>query len=479
MTSLSLSLGPPALVRLHDVLTCLSKFSDTVAIEAEHSAVCFGRSCRIDERTLTAWNELKLRLSALNSTKTAFASFVCEKDVFFESYSFQVRNDGRASFQNQNQGQERFYCQILIRALLSIFRGRVDRNKDTAVERCEMELHEEPHQAECRLTVKMICGLGVIKSYKLTYEPAAIQHAVFDRSKTTNQWTADPRFLKQIIDHFSLSAEQLDICAESGKATFTSFTTKITEGKEVLKYPVHTSVACDKKDFEEFIVEENMHIAINLKDFKAVVAHAETANATVTARYTSPCKPMQLAYEFEGIDAAFTVMTRGEADVGETSSSGRAVIPQFSQRQAPTPALISISRNETPQVARNMEMPPPPVRSRSRSIRPLNGSSTQENLTPRPTMEKPSASASMEFDSLFVPADDDRQWDEMNDEDEEEPQDILGWDASGKETFEPVLRDIEPDFSIPHAPRKGGDSDDIGLPPTQRMSQVRGFGLFD
>ena len=72
---------------------------------------------------------------------------------------------------------------------------------------------------------------GVIKSYKLTYEPAAIQHAVFDRSKTTNQWTADPRFLKQIIDHFSLSAEQLDICAESGKATFTSFTTKITEGK--------------------------------------------------------------------------------------------------------------------------------------------------------------------------------------------------------------------------------------------------------
>ncbi|KAJ5242867.1 Rad9/DDC1 [Penicillium citrinum] len=449
MTSLALSLGPPALVRLHDVLTCLSKFSDTVAIEAEHSA---------------------LRLSVLNSTKTAFASFVCEKDIFFESYSFQVRTDGRASYQNQNQGQERFYCQILIKALLSIFRGRVDRHKDTAVERCEMELHEEPHQAECRLTVKMICGLGVIKSYKLTYEPAAIQHAVFDRSKTTNQWTADPRFLRQIIDHFSLSAEQLDICAEAGKAAFTSFTTKITEGKEVLKYPVHTSVACDKKDFEEFIVEENMHIAINLKDFKAVVAHAETVNATVTARYTSPCKPMQLAYDFEGIHAEFTVMTRGEADVGETSSSGRAVIPQFSQRQAPTPAPISISRNETPQMARSMEMPPPPVRSRS--IRPLNGSSTQENLTPRPTMDKPSASASMDFDSLFVPADDDRQWDEMNDEDGEEPQDILGWDASGKETYEPVLRDIEPDFSRPNAPRKGGDNDEIGLPPTQRMSQV-------
>jgi cell cycle checkpoint control protein RAD9A len=39
MTTLSLSLAPPALLRLHDVLICLSKFSDTVAIEAEHDLV--------------------------------------------------------------------------------------------------------------------------------------------------------------------------------------------------------------------------------------------------------------------------------------------------------------------------------------------------------------------------------------------------------------------------------------------------------
>lgn len=230
-------------------------------------------------------------------------------------------------------------------------------------------------------------------------------------------------------------------------------------------------MACDKKDFEEFLVEENMHIAINLKDFKAVVAHAETANATVTARYTFPCKPLQLAYEFEGVRVEFTVMTHGEAN-GEEVSSTRAVIPQLTQRQTPAPAPtpISVSRAKTPQVAPTTEMPPPPVRARS--IRPLNGSSTQENLTPRPTMDRPSASASMDFDSLFVPADDDRQWDEMHDEEEEEPQDILGWDASGQETFEPVLRDIEPDFSKPAASRKGEHNDEMGLPPTQRMSQV-------
>ncbi|KAJ5896361.1 uncharacterized protein N7473_005760 [Penicillium subrubescens] len=451
MTTISLSLAPPALVRLHDVLICLSKFSDTVAIEAEHDL---------------------LRLSALNSTKTAFASFACEREVFFEAYSFTVRRSAASN------GGDRFYCQILIKALLSIFRGRVDRNKDTAVERCDMELHEDPQQTECRLTVKMICGLGVIKSYKLTYEPASIQHAVFDRSRATNQWTADPRFLKQVIEHFSQSAEQLDMYSDSGKAVFTSFTTKIMEGKEVLKYPVHTSVATDKRDFEEFLVEDNMHIAINLKDFKAAVAHAETANATITARYTQPCKPLQLAYDYEGVNAEFTIMTRGEIDGEAAPTSSRAAIRELSQRQTPA-APISVRRNETPREAtQNLQMPPPPPRARS--IRPLNGTSTQEHLSRSTASERPSASAlSMEYDSLFVPADDDRQWDEMNEE-EEEPQDILGWDASGRpDAFEGTLRDEEPDFSRTGSKTIQEAKDEMGIPPTQRISQVRGFGLFD
>lgn len=172
-----------------------------------------------------------------------------------------------------------------------------------------------------------------------------------------------------------------------------------------------------------------MHVAINLKDFKAVVGHAETANATVTARYTRPCKPLQLEYQFEGVNAEFTVMTRGQAD-DDVPMSSRATIP----RQTPAPIPVSASRPRTtqPSVAPSTQMPPPPPRSRS--IRPLNGSSTQENLSQKTSADRPLASGlSMDFDSLFVPADDDRQWDEMNEE--EEPQDILGWDASGTQVW--------------------------------------------
>ncbi|CAG8070885.1 unnamed protein product [Penicillium salamii] len=431
MTSLALSLDPPALIRLHDVLICLSKFSDTVAIEAEPTL---------------------LRLSALNSTKTGFASFAFEKNAFFEAYSFQTSSAGHSG----SIAQDRFFCQIYAKALLSIFRGRIDRNKDTAVERCDMELHEDPQQAECRLTVKMICGLGVIKSYKLTYEPAAIQHAVFDRSKATSMWAADPRFLKNLIEHFSSSAEQLDMYSDSGKAVFT----------KILKHPVHTSVATDKLDFQEYLVEDNMHVAINLKDFKAIVGHAETVNATVTARFTRPCKPLQLEYLVEGVQAEFTIMTRGQAD--DDVPSSRATIP----RETPAPISISARPSETQASAPNTMPPPPP---RSRSIRPLNGSSTQENLSQKTSADRPLASGlSMEFDSLFVPADDDRQWDEMN---EEEPQDILGWDASGtQDAFGASIRDAEPSVG---ANERTEEDDEMGLPPTQRLSQVRQYGLFD
>lgn len=259
-------------------------------------------------------------------------------------------------------------------------------------------------------------------------------------------WAADPRFLKNLIEHFSSSAEQLDMYSDSGKAVFTSFTTKVTEGKgtefpsprqklsyanagiEILKHPVHTSVATDKLDFQEYLVEDNMHVAINLKDFKAIVGHAETVNATVTARFTRPCKPLQLEYLVEGVQAEFTIMTRGQAD--DDVPSSRATIP----RETPAPITISARPSETQASAPNTMPPPPP---RSRSIRPLNGSSAQENLTQKTSADRPLASGlSMEFDSLFVPADDDRQWDEMN---EEEPQDILGWDASGTQVRCPVL----------------------------------------
>ncbi|GIJ88725.1 hypothetical protein Asppvi_007652 [Aspergillus pseudoviridinutans] len=445
MTSLFFSLNPEALGRVHDALLCLAKFSETVSIEAESAL---------------------LRLSVINSSKTAYAAFVLDGASFFTTYSFSHNG------QSENIRSDRFSCQIYLKALLSIFKGRTaGRDKDTAVERCEFELNEDLEETECRLVIRMICGLGVIRTYKLTYEPTTAQHAIFDRSSATNKWSIEPRFLKEITDHFSPSAEQLDIYSDGGKAIFTSFTTKITDGQEILKQPVHTSVAIDKRDFEDFSAEDELHIAITLKDFKAIIIHAETTGVQITARYTRPCRPLQLAYDFEGVRTEFTLMTTGEDDSGDFPSS-RAAVPELSARQ--TPAPVHVSQNHA---ASNTERMPPP---RSRSLRPLTGTTNRVKETNVQSQQPPPPS--IRFDSLFVPADDDGQWDVPNEEDETMAEDTLGWDATAdQETFNaslgPRLRDTE--RVLPHDSNQQEPQEEMGIPPTQRISQVRGLGLFD
>ncbi|PWY73646.1 DNA repair protein rad9 [Aspergillus heteromorphus CBS 117.55] len=460
MTTLSFSLAPKAIYQLHDALMCLSKFDDSVAIEAEFDL---------------------LRLSVLNSTKTAYSAFAFEADSFFESYSFGVAMGGSSS---RTTNPNKFSCQVLIKALVSAFKGRTSgRDKDTSVERCEVELQESPEDVECRLIIRMICGLGVIKLYKLAYESIYVQHATFDRSKSTNTWCIDPKYLKEITDHFGPSAEQLDVFSDHGKVVFTSFTTKISDGKEILRQPVHTSVAIDKTDFDYYLAEDRLHVVIYLKDFKAAIAHADTVDSMITARFTRPCRPLQFAYEFEGVRAEYTLMTRGEAPMDGTPSSSRAVAPQLSARQTPAPVQAS-QRNTAPDTR---QMPPPP---RSRSVRPLTGStrasqsnaesgshaeSHAESHTEAHTESQRPPQPSMEFDSLFVPADDDRQWDVPNEEDEAPAEDELGWDATGEQTsMGPGLRDTEPGLA-----ETSHEEEEMRIPPTQRMSQLHGLGLFD
>ena len=66
--------------------------------------------------------ESKLRLSALNSTKTGYSAFVFEADKFFENYSFIINKDGPAS---RNVRSDRFCCQIYLKvtptAVMSVY----------------------------------------------------------------------------------------------------------------------------------------------------------------------------------------------------------------------------------------------------------------------------------------------------------------------------------------------------------------------
>lgn len=188
----------------------------------------------------------------------------------------------------------------------------------------------------------------------------------------------------------------------------------------MLKQPLQTAIAIDTLDFEEFHVEDSVHICISVKDFRAIVLHAETLKATITALYSYPTRPMQLAYHEHGMQCEFTLMTIGDYR-GNSATPTPAIVRNPSA--APTsqqPLHQSIANNRRQEPAETM---PPPVRPASRSF-------TKEPLSQRPSRPSPPPpKASLDPESLFVSEEEneERRWGERNFEEDE---DTLGWDPS-------------------------------------------------
>ncbi|KAK0116071.1 hypothetical protein ONS95_013104 [Cadophora gregata] len=448
MAILSFTLNPESLDKLHSALACLSKFSEAVSIEASHD---------------------KLVLTALNSSKSAYASFTLGSKFFLKYLYKPVRTAGSLP-------KDKFTCRIYNKALLSVFKGRtVDptREKDTAVEKCNVSVEDGEGQTKSRFVIKMICRHGVLKTYRLTFEAVAPMHALFVKESANNSWSISSRTLREFVEHFGPGTEQLDIYSEDGRVSFTSYTEKIMSGSEILKQPLHTTIAVDTLEFGEFSVEEKLHIVISVKDFKAIVAHSGISNTMVKALYSHPASPMQLSYSEDGILSEFILMTIGDsrgASATPAPNASRATSKRPASRQ-PLEATSSSKRAAT-------SMPPPPT-----SAAPSRAREASRVSRPSPPPPQPS----VQSQSLFLPADDDdRQWDPSNYDDDDEP---LLWDqGDGKvkildscklpyaKFFQNSLTmNSGPEASNNQGPGENGASypePTQRLAPTQRLSEV-------
>lgn len=283
---------------------------------------------------------------------------------------------------------------------------------------------------------------------------------MFDKTTASQSWKISSRLLREYIEYFSPKTEQLDFMAKDGKAIFTSFTEKVMDGKEILKQPLETAISLNTSDFEDFHAEEGVHITISVKDFRAIVTHAETLKGSMTANFSRPSRPLQFFYQAVGMTCQFILMTRGDSSTpsatpnasrmastrpGSRQSSGQASIAPITMSRQPTltpaPSLNEVLsttrkspvtsrqttvRDAAPSLqATGMGPPPKPVTiSTLRDRRLLNARS-------RAPSQATTASAD-DSESLFMPRydEEERQWDPPNFEEEEEQEERLGWDAN-------------------------------------------------
>ena len=162
-----------------------------------------------------------------------------------------------------------------------------------------------------------------------------------------------------------------------------------------------------------------VHIGMSVKDLKAIVTHAETLKASLTALYSHPTLPMRLAYHEHGMQCEFTLMTIGDYR-SESVTSTPAIV-----RKASSVPKIQQSSNQSSTPDRSKapaHAMPPPAQPTSRSF-------TRELPSQRPPRPSPPPpKASLDPESLFLSEEEDeRKWGEKSFEQEE---DTLGWDQS-------------------------------------------------
>jgi cell cycle checkpoint control protein RAD9A len=211
-------------------------------------------------------------------------------------------------------------------------------------------------------------------------------------------------------------------------------------------------------------MQQDVHIVISVKDFKAVVTHAETLRGSLSAYFSHPGRPLQFAYQNFGMTCEFTLMTTSD---WRAASSTPTSNPKFTSNR-------SLSRQPSvtpyPPLSRSMtEMMPPP--------RPTLGKapSVGESHPKVPAIETQDTQDA-DPESLFIPGGDDADqvWQEP-DYDQDDGEEMLGWDASNEHpsaSFHQTFRDGGESVKPQHTRRSIPQPSQEGLEPTQRLSQV-------
>ncbi|KAF6812795.1 DNA repair protein rad9 [Colletotrichum sojae] len=451
MAILNFTLSEDAVAAFRDILACLHKFSDDVSLEAKKD---------------------QLVLSTLNSTKSAYACFTLAAPRFCSRYQF----EGSAQY------RDKFYCKLYIRALISIFRSRSggdpkqDRDRESSIDRCDVAIQDGPG-VKSRFIVRLFFRNGITSTHKLSFEIAVPVRATFDRNEAIHHWKIPSRTLRQLMDHFGPGVEYLDVNSDGQHVNFAVYTEKTTNGDEVLKKPLHTSIAVDVEEFEDIEVEERLHIVLSVKDFRAIILHAGITGGHLSAKYSTPARPIQFAYQGDGISCDFLLMTVGErGNPAQKTKKGKPNGAKTAPRQQQLDAAAGSRRqsaapseqHEQP-LEQSMPPPPPPVASAARS-----GAARTSLFDLRPSQRPPPAT--MRSEGLFV--DNDQEWEPVRDEEDEDAEEEarLEWDHSNQ----PNQSTMHPDRSITQE-RVEYDptpSSSAGLEPTQPIDEVRRLGLF-
>ncbi|KAI0640814.1 Rad9-domain-containing protein [Trametes meyenii] len=297
------------LKHLNRALTCLSKYGDELVMIATHETFA---------------------LSSTNQSQSAYGRFKYPKS-FFSRYRLE---EGAT---NDHFDEPTVTCQIITRPLLQIIKHKTIEKScekcelvisDGASQEVRLEGEDEEHDTlESRLTVRLHCKHGVVKTHRVPLNPADnLMFPMMPDVGSESRLTIGPKALKNMLEHFpfgkgSKSDPQLIWNFTDTEVQLRSLETSVdAKGRANLT----TELTISAEEFDDYWIQSTpATIAFHLREFNATIAFAEASSLSLEIRFTEPDAPIYIDAGGDLADTLFVIAASTVQSVSPYSSQAR------------------------------------------------------------------------------------------------------------------------------------------------------------
>ncbi|NWV71327.1 RAD9A protein, partial [Malurus elegans] len=291
---------------------------------------------RIGDELYLEPTESGLSLRAVNSSRSAFASFLFAP-LFFELYEPGIAGPNT----------ELFRCKVHMKSFLGVFRSLPSLEK--SVGKCLILL--KPRAS--RLVLQLHCKYGVTKTHNLAFQECERLQAVFDTQRCTSRLCAPARVLAEAVVHFPPTLAEVTLgTGPGGKISLRNHiedeageSCRIREPFPHLGVPssppptpfpppepsktMVTELWLAEDEFQLVAVAPGSHITFCLKEFRGLLSFAEASNRPLTIHFDEPGRPVVFTLDDPVLEVHLVLATLSdlESDSQSTSTNGVSHLP--------------------------------------------------------------------------------------------------------------------------------------------------------
>eukprot|EP00092_Neocalanus_flemingeri_P099441 GFUD01126847.1.p1 GENE.GFUD01126847.1~~GFUD01126847.1.p1 ORF type:complete len:393 (-),score=161.67 GFUD01126847.1:126-1304(-) len=258
---------------LGKAIHCLAKIGDDVYLEPTRDS---------------------LALRTVNSSRSAYATFN------FGSSFFSVIEQTRA----KGDSMEEDRCKVMVRSLLLAFRSLSVLEK--TVDSCILETGQD-----CKLLISLNCRHSVTKQFSVGLVECEALRAVYDITRCTNRWIIQAKVMQEANGNFLANQEEVTMHVGLDSFKMKNYNDDYDEKKQV-----HTELAMQPGEFEQFKIVEEASITFCLKELRSLLMFAEYLQLPISANFSQGGQPMVLTVsQGQAINCTYVLATL--ADQGE------------------------------------------------------------------------------------------------------------------------------------------------------------------